>query len=250
MKSLLTYILLITISCFSIAQGSPEEIAAQAQEALQSGDQQKAIELYQSLDDHGAADIYYNLGKTYHDQGNMASAVLNYEKALKIDSGHDQALNNISMIREVTDIDIIPVQEMFLLRWWKSLASVLGSTVWMLLSILLALAWVAFCYLWWIDSKGRSKKSAFTGAIVTPILLGLAMALGSTAKAIDNNQDYAIVMNSDYDMHEGADERSPMSKDLVAGNKVKIVDKLNDWIKVQTADTETGWMKIEEISKI
>ena len=57
-------------------------------------------------------------------------------------------------------------------------------------------------------------------------------------------------MNEDYDMHEGADDRSPIIKDIEVGTKVEIVDQIDEWIKVVTVDTESGWIKESEIVRI
>jgi SH3-like domain-containing protein len=51
-------------------------------------------------------------------------------------------------------------------------------------------------------------------------------------------------------MHEGADDRSPIIKDIEVGTKVEIVDQIDEWIKVVTVDTESGWIKESEIVRI
>lgn len=215
-----------------------------------AGKTQKAIEKFESLDEHGSADIYYNLGRLYQENNDIANAALNYERALKLDNGHSQSNNNLDIIREETDFDIIPVEEMFLIRWWKALAGFMGANLWMILSWLVGVGLVATLYFWWIADRPELKKKAFIATLVTPFLLGIILALGSTSKSLATNTDYAIVMNADYDMHEGADDRSPIVKDIEAGTKVEIVDQIDEWIKVVAADTESGWLKESEIVRI
>jgi len=215
-----------------------------------AGKSQQAIEKFESLGEHGSADIYYNLGRLYQENNEIAKAALNYERAIKLNKGHSQANNNLSIIREETDFDIIPVEEMFLIRWWKGIASVMSANVWMILSLLVGLGLIAALYFWWIADRPEVKKKAFIATAILPVLLGIVLALGSTSKSLATNTDYAIVMNGDYDMHEGADERSPIIKDIEAGTKVEVVDQIDEWIKVVTADTESGWLKASEVETI
>ena len=238
---------------FGFQLGMTQDVEAIIKDAdilTKSGKTSKAIEKFESLGVHGAADIYYNLGRLYQENGNIAKAALNYERAIKIDKGHDQANNNLSIIREETDFDIIPVEEMFLIRWWKAIAGILSANLWMILSVIGAIGIITSLYFWWIANRPELKKKAFIATLVTPILLMMIMALGATSKTLSTNTDFAIIMDDDYDMHEGADDRSPITKDVEAGTKVKVVDQIDEWIKVVTADTESGWLKASEVETI
>ena len=243
------FIVFISALQFGVAQQN-DQILKEALTIAKSGDNQKAIEKFEALEAHGSADIYYNLGRLYQEKNDVANAALNYERALKLDGGHKQANNNLSIIREETDFDIIPVEKMFLIRWWNTLAGSMSANLWMILSLLIAIGLVAALYFWWIADRPELKKKAFFATVITPVLLGIILALGNTSKLLATNIDYAIIMNADYDMHEGADDRSPIIKDIEAGTKVEIVDQIDEWIKVVTADTESGWLKESEIVRI
>lgn len=246
-----SFLIIVFISALQIlAAQQNEQLVQEALSLIKAGDNEKAILKFEALDSHGSADIYFNLGKLYQDKTDIANAALNYERAIKLDSGHSQANNNLDIIREETDFDIIPVEEMFLIRWWKGLAGAMSANIWMILSLILGLGLIAALYYWWIADRPEIKKKAFIATLALPILLLIVLALGNSSKALATNTDYAIVMNADYDMHEGADDRSPIVKDIEAGTKVEIVDQIDEWIKVVTADTESGWLKENEIVRI
>ena len=249
LRSLFLFIVFISALQFGVAQQN-DQLLQEAMTIAKSGDNQKAIEKFEALESHGSADIYYNLGRLYQENNDVANAALYYERALKLDGGHNQASNNLSIIREETDFDIIPVEEMFLIRWWKALAGSMSANIWMILSFLAAIGLVAALYFWWIADRPELKKKAFFVTVITPVLLGIILALGNTSKLLSTNTDYAIIMNADYDMHEGADDRSPIIKDIEAGTKVEVVDQIDEWIKVVTADTESGWLKASEVVRI
>ena len=250
MRKFLGFIVALFFVCqWSVAQ-DVDAIVNDADILTKAGKTQKAIEKFESLGKHGSADIYYNLGRLYQENNDIAQAALNYERAIKLDKGHASANNNLSIIREETDFDIIPVEEMFLIRWWKGLAGVMSANLWMVLSLITAIGLIAALYYWWISDRSELKKKAFMATAILPLLLGVVLALGSTSKSLATNNDYAIVMDADYDMHEGADERSPVVKDIEAGTKVEVVDQIDDWVKVVTADTESGWLKASEVEVI
>ena len=248
-RFLFLFIAFVSILQIGLAQQN-DQLLQEALTLTKAGDNQKAIDKFESLEEHGSADIYYNLGRLYQENNNIAKAALNYERALRLESGHAKAINNLSIIREETDFDIIPVEEMFLIRWWKGLAGSMSANFWMILSLLVGIGLIVALYFWWIADRPELKKKAFFATLITPVLLAVILALGNTSKLLATNTDYAIVMNADYDLHEGADDRSPIVKDVEAGTKVEIVDQINDWIKVVTADTESGWLKASEVERI
>ncbi len=250
MMSRFSFLFIVIVAVLQVGVAQQKEILQEALTLTKTGDNEKAIETFESLGEHGSADIYYNLGRLYQENNNIAKAALNYERALRLDSGHEQAYNNLSIIREETDFDIIPVEEMFLVRWWKGLAGLMSANLWMILSLIVAGGLIAALYYWWIADRPDWKKKAFFATLGLPIMLLVILALGNTSKTLSTSTEYAIVMKADYDMHEGADDRSPIVKDIEAGTKVKIVDQIDEWIKVVTADTEIGWLKESEVVRI
>ena len=64
-------------------------LAEEATKMYQEGDYQKAIDLYNEMlsDNMESATVYYNLGNCYYKQGEIAKAILNYERALLLQSG-------------------------------------------------------------------------------------------------------------------------------------------------------------------
>lgn len=243
-------IIWLALSPITLLSQSPSEIISTAQQYEQAGDIDQAIGTYLQLNDHRSADIYYNIGRLYHEKGQNAMAVLYYERALKTHPHHSASEHNLTILREEVEIDIIPVPEMFLIRWWKAIAALCSPGVWLVLTIMVALLWCVAMYLWWFSKEEQRKKMAFIASIGLPLLLMIMYALGSSAQHERVRSDYAIILDDDYDMHEGADKRSPVVKDINAGTKVQILDRIDDWIKVTTADTESGWIKADEAESI
>ena len=108
----------------SVTIGSHTEFSAAAQEnsvtkaegdsAYVKNDYASAIQIYEALLKEGeAAEVYYNLGNSYYKTGDIAKAILNYERALLIQPGNADIRANLEIARAKTIDKVIPVPEVF-----------------------------------------------------------------------------------------------------------------------------------------
>jgi hypothetical protein len=51
-------------------------------------------------------------------------------------------------------------------------------------------------------------------------------------------------------MLEASDERSEMIRELSAGNKVRGVDQIGEWVKAELPDRDIGWVNESNIARI
>ena len=87
-----------------------QNVASMADEAYKAADYATAIEHYESVlaDGLASADLYYNLGNAYYRTGQMGRAILNYERALRLDPGMSDARENLALAENHT-VDRIAV---------------------------------------------------------------------------------------------------------------------------------------------
>ena len=90
-----------------------------------------AIQIYEALLKNGeAADVYYNLGNSYYKIGEIAKAVLNYERALLLQPGNGDIRANLEVARAKTIDKVEPVPEVFFVSWIKSLTNSMSVDAW------------------------------------------------------------------------------------------------------------------------
>ena len=76
---------------------------AEGDSAYIKDDYATAIQIYESLLKNGeSADVYYNLGNSYYKAGEIAKAVLNYERALLMKPGNSDIRANLEVARAKT----------------------------------------------------------------------------------------------------------------------------------------------------
>ena len=87
---------------------------AEGDSAYIKEDYAAAIQIYEALLKNGeAADVYYNLGNSYYKIGEIAKAVLNYERALLLQPGNGDIRANLEVARAKTIDKVEPVPEVF-----------------------------------------------------------------------------------------------------------------------------------------
>src|SRR5580698_2386656 len=66
------------------------------------------------------AEVYYNLGNTYYRLNKIPQAVLNYERALRINPEHKDANENLLLTQNRIINRIQPANEIFFITWWQA----------------------------------------------------------------------------------------------------------------------------------
>ena len=112
-------ILVLLLSGVMTYAADVKALEEEAAKMYQEGEYQKAIDLYNEMlsDDMESATIYYNLGNCYYKQGEVAKAILNYERALLLHPGDSDAKYNLAMAQKSTVDNIKVLPEFFLVRW-------------------------------------------------------------------------------------------------------------------------------------
>jgi len=82
---------------------SPAEAAslsAAAQQAYAEGDHASALQLFDSVATvYSSTTLYYNLGNCHFKLGDIPRAILNYERALRLEPGAEDVQANLDLAR-------------------------------------------------------------------------------------------------------------------------------------------------------
>ena len=96
-----------------------------------------AIQIYEALLKNGeAAEVYYNLGNSYYKIGEIAKAVLNYERALLLQPGNSDIRANLEVARAKTIDKVEAIPEVFFVSWIKSLINSMSVDAWATLGLI------------------------------------------------------------------------------------------------------------------
>ena len=257
MKRILLAIALVSFTSILWAQETeaPKSQAAiwkSAEEAYSVGDFDGAIREYQSLEKAGAvsSSLFYNLGNAFYRKGSVGKAILYYERALKLDPADKDIRNNLDMARLQTLDKIDSVPQFILVEWVKNLRNKLSSNAWAIVSLILLALSVALLLL---CKFGRSTSSRRLYFIIAMILLlftifSFLFSLSLARQATGN--DTAVVVEN-----IGSVKSSPAAGGnsifvLHEGTKVKILESVEQWSRIEIQDGRQGWIKTSDIEVI
>lgn len=249
MKKTVIYLLFVLAGVTAVYG---QESLTQANEAYAQEDYIKAIELYeQTAREHGvSADLYYNLGNAYYKHNEYAKAILNYERALLLNPGDEDARFNLDMANTHIVDKIDPVGRFFLSVWIDSMRSSLSSNTWSIIGIVTFLLLIVGCYLYLFSRSVAIKKVGFFGGIVILLISVMAnwFAWGLSDKM--ENRDAAIVFAPTVSVKSSPAESGTDLFVLHEGTKVLIMSKVGEWFEVKISDGNRGWLPASSIEVI
>jgi len=243
-----TRLLLISVlvgAALSAQAQDPQQVFEQANQLYQQGKFAEAGEAYESLVNNGYASgvLYYNLGNAYYKVGNIAKAVLFYERALKLMPNDEDLRYNLQLANSVIIDKIEPAPRLFIWQYrdgMKQMLSLHGLT-WLayLVFVLTIGAWAGLI----LARTYRFRRIALIAGSVSGLVFALVLVVFFGRLSDLGSKDSAIVTAQITTVKNSPDPKSSDAFVLHAGVKVQITDQLSDWVKIRLADGKVGWME-------
>lgn len=233
------------------AYGQEAELK-EAENAYNSEDYAKAIELYESvLKSHGeSANVYYNLGNAYYKAGKLAPAILNYERCLLLNPGDSDARFNLELVRQRTTDKIEPLGEFFLSKWFHAIQDKGSSNSWAKLGVVCFILFIGCLVLFFFSRWIRLKKVGFYCGLCLLVAVVVSNIFASHQKEEMLTRDRAIVFSPTVTVKSSPDASGTDLFILHEGTDVTIKSTLGEWSEIVLADGNVGWMPSKDIQKI
>ena len=195
-----------------------------------------------------SAELYYNLGNACFKEGDVAHAILWYERSLKVDPSYGDARFNLEFARAQVQDRIDEVPEFILEQWGRKACWLLPSGVWAALCIVFFALTLGMLLLFLLGRGGARKAGFFTG--IASLLLTLLCL------------DFAFWQRTDARKHDSAIVTVPVTEVksspgsgvslfvLHEGTKVKLLETVGDWENIELSDGRQGWMKLSSMERI
>ena len=235
------------------AESYPDSLWRAGVEAYTEGQYDKALQNWQDVLATGlmSKELYYNLGNAYFKNGELAPAILWYERALRLDPSDADVRYNLEYARALTQDRIDEIPEIFFEQWGHALCYKLSSNTWAVIAIVFFGLSVALVLLFLMGTTPGRRRLGFFAAIATFLvaLLGWDMAQWQRTEAL--RQDQAIVMRPVTSVKSSPSDAS--AKDLFIlheGTRVRILDNVGDYTQIEIADGRQGWIPVGEIEVI
>lgn len=246
MKKFIYLILLLLFSGSIIAQSS-ELLFEKGNQAYNNKQYEQALKSYLLIEKSKniSAELYYNIGNTYFRLFDYTNAILYYERAILLKPNNQNINTNLKIAKARLKSDVYVMPNFFLTDWWNKISNLFAASTWTIISITLLLI-TCIVFIFYYFSYNR-KKILFYSFIFLSFLFVVSCFAGFTRQSIMQSKDKAIVLGEGIMGKDSPDDNSTDKVKIVKGQKIKIIDKSSNWIKVKTEDGKEAWIKNNNI---
>ena len=228
----------------------PYEQMVRGNEAYERGDYAEAVELYRGTLDTGlrSADLHYNLGNAYLKAGRLGWAVLNYERALRLNPRDPDVQANLEYARSRM-VDVLPDRETpWLLSAVIRVHNLLGLS--QLLWLVSAL-WFAMLLLTSVSLfRERLRRPAGVVNPILAVILGLALTSAAFKIYDAEARDPGIVVAEEVQVMSGPGDEYAREFVLHAGTRIEIKRTYQNWHEIALSEEMRGWVAGDAVEEI
>ncbi|HRN25308.1 MAG TPA: tetratricopeptide repeat protein [Ignavibacteriaceae bacterium] len=251
-KDIFKIILLMIFISLSIAKADVKSEMQKGNVYYKNNQYQLAIDKYDKLIKQGyqGTSLYYNLGNAHYRLGNVGYAILYYEKALKLSPNDEDVKHNLELARINIKDKVETLPPFFIFNIWESVLaslSVSGWTVFVyIVFILLLLCVIAYFF---SRTSTQQRISFFSGVGVFAVLI-LAIILLAVKMNKEFNIKDGIIVSNVVTVKSSPDNSSKDEFIVHEGLKIRLEDKVDNWVKIRLADGKLGWIPEENLKQI
>lgn len=249
MKKILLNLLISCLALMAWTQNTDEARITEGKKAYEAGKYDAALAAYTQLTQKGyqSFELYYNLGNTYFKLNDIANAILNYERAKKLNQTDEDLLFNLQLANtKITDkVSVLPTGNGF-----KKLTQSLNTDTWGLLSLAAFILATGTLFLF-LYIQSLSLKRFVLGTFFVLIFFSIfAYVLAHQSEKWRKNATEGIIFNPSVTVMSSPNASGTQLFVIHEGLKVEILESNNKHLKIKLADGNVGWINETDLEKI
>lgn len=184
-------------------------------------------------------ELYYNLGNFYFRKGLMAQAVLNYEKALLVDPTNEDAVYNLKLVNQQLQDEFEEIPEVSFSALFNYLNSFFSYQILFAIGFCCTLG-LSLIVFW------RKKKNLFVYSSKNHYILGMGVVLmlwsWAQYSAVQTKSKEGVILENRTAVTSEPNPSAQLLLKINEGTKVKLLEKGDDWYRVQLPNNVIGWL--------
>lgn len=242
--------LCITIFGISLANGDDlsqgQALFTQGNDAYAAGEFEKAADLYKAASAYGVSDaLYFNLGNACFKTDQIGPAILNYERALRLNPSDPDITYNLSLANDRIKDRIEKLPELNITRWWKTFTRDTGTDTWAWLSVGFMVGSVVLFLLFLLSKTIAIRRMGLYASLFFFLITAFNYIQAQRAQHFSEEENEAIVMVPRVDV-KGAPSDSGLNVFVIhEGTKVKVLELRDGWMNIRIASGNEGWIPAE-----
>lgn len=213
---------------------------------------EQAISHYEEIIKSGyeGLSVYYNLGNSYYRTGNLGMAILNYERALRLEPNDEDVLHNLAVANAAITDRIEPLPKLFLFEWFDSVINLFSFSTWTFISYFLYLLTIFSIALYFFSGRLSLQRISFFTAIGSFLFLLVFASILFIKAGKEINESYAVIISPAVTVKTSPDSQSSDAFIIHEGLKIKLEDEIDGWCKIKLSDGKLGWMSKSSLAVI
>ena len=192
--------------------------------------------------------VYYNLGNAYYRLNKTGPAILNYERALRIDPDNKTIKDNLLVAQARISNKIQAGGEIFFINWWRILTKPGNANLLAILALVLFTILTVLITFKRVSKPGSYKVPIQVNVFLTFLFICiLIIAYCSAANGLDNTS--AVIMEKDAPLMNSELKGKPILL-VPEGTIVHIKSEKGSWAEISLPDGRSGWLLHTELQKI
>lgn len=222
-------------------------------DAYLHGHYPEAVKAYEQVAALGvrSVNLFYNLGNAYLKSGQLGPAIYNYERALELEPGLDDAQFNLKAARAEVDKkggDRL-VGETGMPLWQRAVEPYsVGMLGWLFFG-LYALLFTGLIVLHFV-SPGFLRVGLWAMFAFLAIGTATSAALFGGRLYLADRVEQAIVLPDSLQVKDGPDATYTSSFSVHAGLRVRVTERDQDWDRVRLSNGLEGWVRERDLGRL
>ena len=193
-------------------------------------------------------ELFLNLGNSFFKLDSLPSAVLFYEKGLKIAPGDGDLMHNLQFCNTLLK-DKNSIKKSIFIN--DLILSFLGKSpnYWAISSIILLLLVCILFFFYWISNENSHKRIYFYSLVLTLLFFFFTIFLSAISKSKVKDSNYAIIFSPVAKVMTAPSVNSSTTYQLHEGSKAKITGESDQWYEISFNERK-GWIEKKYLKKI
>jgi len=229
-----------------------DSLYQEANVLYQQGAYEAALSVYQEIIASGSEspDLFYNMGNAAFRSNNIGKAILYYEKSLKLDPSHEDALHNLEYVSQYRVDAFDQVPELFVKSWIQRLIQSLPERTWSILAICLFLVFLSSLIFYVFSKSLALKKAGFYSALLGLVLFGITLASAISQYRSIVRPESAVILSPSVVVRSSPSNSGTELFILHEGTKVQVLEEVSGWHNIRVVDGREGWILSNDFESI
>ena len=234
------------------AQLDEDSLFLNANELYQQGQYEPALEAYNAaiLGGFESADLYYNMGNAAYRSNSIGHAILYYEKALKLEPAHEDAIHNLDFVSRYRLDTFEEVPNLFIGEWISWFVQLCPEQTWSILALIFFIIVLAGLLIFLFARQIGLKKAGFISGMVTLVLFLITFSSARARHRDIVNPDAGIILAPSVVVRSSPSTSGTELFILHEGTKIQINEEVSGWQNIKVIDGREGWITARDFESI